>query len=232
MSTVLDPRSCPRSGSSRTPGWRHPWIAGGLACFVMLALAADRSVALRPSGIGSRETERQPVGDDSVTDQFLQQFLPLRENTRRRRAMAAEVVAAATENRLDFDLLFALIAVESGFDRTAVSRKGARGLGQVMFPTARAVAPMLVHEPRDLYDTRRNLAVTAQYLRELLLEGGGNLRAALTMYHTGARARRLPTRGDDRYVGLICTYYASLKARRRYGEMVAPAERTTGSPEG
>ena len=93
----------------------------------------------------------------------------------------------------------------------------------------RAVAPMLVHGPEDLYDVRRNLAVTARHLRELLATGGGDLRVALNMYHTGPRGRHLPIRGDDRYVGLICTYYASLKVRRRFGSMVAMAAETTGS---
>jgi soluble lytic murein transglycosylase-like protein len=145
--------------------------------------------------------------------------------------MAAEVVTAATQNRLDPDLLFALAAVESNFDTTAVSRKGARGLGQVMFPTARAVAPALVHGPEDLYDVRRNLAVTARYLRELLTAGGGDLRVALTMYHRGPHDQHPPRHGDDRYVGLISTYYASLKVKRRYGDMVAMSARTPGRPE-
>lgn len=174
-------------------------------------------------------SERESVGDDSVTDQFLQQFRPLREDTSQRRSLAAAVVSAATQNGLDPDLLFALVAVESGFDRTAVSRKGARGLGQVMLPTARAVAPMLVHGPEDLYDVRRNLAVTARHLRALLATGGGDLRVALTMYRTGPRGRHLLIRRDDRYVGLICTYYASLKVRRRFGSMVAMAAEATGS---
>ena len=44
--------------------------------------------------------------------------------------------AASRANDIDFELLKALIATESGFDSTAVSPKGAVGLMQVMPATA------------------------------------------------------------------------------------------------
>ncbi len=231
MSASRDQRARHRSGPFRTPRWRNPWVAGSLAFLLMLALGADRTVALRPPGSVSQNAERQSARDDWVTDQFLRQFRSLRDDTAKRRALATEVVTAATRNSLDPDLLFALVAVESGFDRTAVSPKGARGLGQVMFPTARAVAPALVRRPKDLFDARRNLAVTASHLTSLLSEGGGDLRAALTMYHAGPGGRHLPKRRDDGYVGLICTYYASLKVRRRFGSMMAMAAEASGPPD-
>ncbi len=198
---------------------------------MILALGADRTAALRPSGSVPRNVERQPAADDWVTDQFLRQFRALREDAAQRGALAGEVVIAATRNRLDPDLLFALVAVESGFERTAMSPKGARGLGQVMFPTARAVAPALVRRPKDLYDVRRNLAVTARHLSTLLSEERGDLRVALTMYHMGPGSRHFPKRRDDGYIGLICTYYASLKVRRRFGSMMAMAAESNGHPE-
>ena len=71
--------------------------------------------------------------------------------------MATEVIAVAAQNRFDPDLLLALVAAESSLDRTAVSRKGARGLGQVMFPTTCAVTPALIRRPKDLYDIRISL---------------------------------------------------------------------------
>lgn len=232
MSAHLNPLSRFRLTAFSTPRGRRPWVVGSLVCLVLLAVGTDRTDAIRPAGSVSPISDLQSVGDDLVTDQFLRQFRPLQESVAQRRTLATEVAAAARQNRLDPDLLFALVAVESRFDRTAVSRKGARGLGQVMFPTAQAVAPGLVRRPTDLYDVRRNLAVTAGHLRTLLMAAGGNLRAALTMYHTGSRNGHLPKRGDDRYVGLICTYYASLTVRRRYEEMLAMTAQTAERPGG
>lgn len=200
-------------------------------CLTLFAVSADRTVARPPSGSASPIADFHTVGDDTITDHFLQQFQSLHGRAAQRRTLATEVETAARRNSLDPDLLLALVAVESSFDRTAVSRKGARGLGQVMFPTARAVAPGLVRRPADLYDVRRNLAVTARHLRTLLIAAGGNLKVALTMYHSGPHTRHQPKPGDDRYVGLICTYYASLRVRRHYREMVATAEPTAERPE-
>lgn len=194
-------------------------------CLMLLVLSADQSAALREPVSVSRERKLLTMGDDSVTDQFLQRFRPLRRNTVRRHVLAAEIVSAAGQYRIDPDLLFAVVAVESGFEGTAVSSKGARGLGQLMFATAQEVAPSLVRRPSDLYDARRNLAVTAKHLYELLIASRGDLRAALTAYHLGPHDGHPPRRKDTRYVSLICTYYASLKVRRRFGETKLMAER-------
>ena len=200
---------------------RGPWAVGCLVSLLLLTPAPDRLEASRVSEAALDGPEVPSTGNDAVTDEFLQSFRRLRENTHQRRALAAEVVTAATENRLDPDLLFALVAVESNFNSTAVSHKGARGLGQLMFSTAREVAPTLVRRPADLDNVRRNLAITARHLHDLLMERGGDLRATLTAYHLGRYHGHGPRRENDRYVGLICTYYASLKVRRGYREMAA-----------
>jgi soluble lytic murein transglycosylase-like protein len=166
-----------------------------------------------------------------VTDQFLQRFRPLREDTAQRHALAAEITAAATEHGLDPDLLLALVAVESRFRSRAVSRKGARGLGQLMFPTARAVAPRLVRRPQDLYNIRRNLSITARHLHALLMEQHGDLGAALSAYHLGRHGRRLARRKDDRYVGRVCTRYASLKVMRGYEAATVAAPENAGGAD-
>jgi soluble lytic murein transglycosylase-like protein len=187
-------------------------------CLMLLIITIGQSKAPRASANVLSKDPPLHWRSDPITDQFLQRFRPLRQSVARRHALAAEIETAAAENRIDPDLLLALVAVESGFKRTAVSSKGARGLGQVMFPTARAVAPSLVHRPSDLYDARRNLTVTAAYLRNLLIAWDGDLKHALITYHQGSRDGRLPRREDTRYVSVICTYYAALKTRRRLGE--------------
>ena len=218
----------PRQETSRASRREHSWVLGGFVCLVVLALAAVFLEGSRVSGVSGRDPDGPGVQfavDDPVADQFLQRFRPPREDRARRQSLAVEIVTAATEHRLDPDLLFALVAVESRFDSTAVSRSGARGLGQLMFPTAQAVAPTLVRRPRDLDNVRRNLTITARHLHELLMEQRGDLQAALTAYHLGRRGGKVAGRRDDRYVGLVCTHYASLKIMRGYrGMAVTNAE--------
>ena len=224
-------RLCPRPKTWPAFRRRKSWAVRCLVCLMFLALTADRLEASRVSRSASDDLAVPSAGDDPVTDQFLQRFGPLREDSSQRHALAAEIVTAAAQHALDPDLLFALVAVESRFNSRAVSRRGARGLGQLMYPTAREVAPTLVHRPIDLYNVRRNLAVTARHLHELLLEQRGDLRAALTAYHLGRHGGRVARGEDYRYVGLICTHYASLKIRRGYEAMAAASAEIAGSAE-
>ena len=179
--------------------------------------------------IGAGEPPRHPGVYDPVYDHFLRRFRSLRTDAARRHYLTAEVMTAAIQNRLDPDLLFALIAVESSFNSEAVSPKGARGLGQIMFATGRTVAPRIVRQPEDLNSIPRNLHFTAYYLRRLLMEEDGELGAALTAYHTGSASRRLPGPEVKAYVDRICREFASLKTERAYRRLMAMAPGQTGT---
>jgi soluble lytic murein transglycosylase-like protein len=99
-----------------------------------------------------------------------------------RSALRALIDATALDHGLDHRLLHAMIAVESGYDPTAVSPKGAIGLMQVMPATgARFGAD-------DLNDPRQNLAAGARYLKSLLMKFDGNLPLAIAAYNAGEGA--------------------------------------------
>lgn len=200
---------------------RARWLACGLAG---LALALGLGTAERRSDFGPTP-RRPPVGphvataaaaDDPVYDEALRAYPHLRRDLARRQALSALLHAAATEQRVDPDLLFAVVAVESGFDGRAVSARGARGLGQLLFGTAREVAPEHVRRPADLHDPARNLAVTARLLRSLLDARGGDLPLALRAYYGGAWDRHRHAEDRDRYWVRVATRYATLKALRAY----------------
>jgi hypothetical protein len=90
---------------------------------------------------------------------------------------------AAREHRIDPALIAAVIRVESNFVARAVSRKGARGLMQLMPSTARRLGV------RRAFDPRENIRGGAAYLAELAERFGE--RAAdriLAAYNAGERA--------------------------------------------
>jgi soluble lytic murein transglycosylase-like protein len=170
-----------------------------------------------------------PPPQDPLYDEFLKEFKSLRGNEGHRRYLAGQVLAAAAEHYIDADLLFALIAAESNFDSNAVSSKGARGLGQMMFATARAVAPTIVRRAADLHDVPRNLYATALHLRQLLDEHDGDLRAALRTYYAGPKSRYGKRLGWDQYMARVSTYYANLKTRHAYQQLMAMHAIETGT---
>jgi hypothetical protein len=88
----------------------------------------------------------------------------------------------AERYRLDPNLLASVIAVESGFDPRAISRKNARGLMQLMPGTS---AQMGV---ADVFAARQNLEGGARYLRQLLDRYHQDVRLALAAYNAGPGA--------------------------------------------
>lgn len=90
----------------------------------------------------------------------------------------------ARENGLDPSLVKAVALVESGFDPSAVSSKGARGLMQLMPATARRYGVQNVHDPYE------NLRAGTEHLRDLLDEFDGNVTLALAAYNAGSGAVR------------------------------------------
>ena len=98
---------------------------------------------------------------------------------------------AAEANQLDFALLQAVIATESGFDARAVSPKGAMGLMQVMPATAERYG---VTNDRagtvsaKLTDPKTNIHTGARYLRYLVNLFPGQLELAVAAYNAGEGA--------------------------------------------
>jgi soluble lytic murein transglycosylase-like protein len=98
---------------------------------------------------------------------------------------------AAATHGIDYELLQALIATESGFDAQAVSPKGAVGLMQLIPPTAARYgvkADKNIPIEKKLTDPRTNIRAGSSYLRDLIKLFPGQLELALAAYNAGEGA--------------------------------------------
>jgi len=136
-------------------------------------------------------------------------------------AVKPHVRAAADANQLDMALLQAVIATESGFDATAVSRKGAVGLMQVMPATGQRYG--LTNDPSGtvaakLTDPKTNVHTGARYLRDLINLFPGQLELAVAAYNAGEGAvqkagNRIPNyKETQNYVRSVMQLYRRLSA--------------------
>jgi soluble lytic murein transglycosylase-like protein len=95
---------------------------------------------------------------------------------------AAEITAAAKKHGIDPALLAGLVKQESGFDPSAGSPAGARGLTQLMPATAAGLGVTNVLDPLQSLDGG------AKYLRQQLDAFGGDVTRALAAYNAGPGA--------------------------------------------
>lgn len=127
---------------------------------------------------------------------------------------------AAREHGIDFALLQALIATESGFDPQAVSPKGAVGLMQIMPATARGYGLADQRRKpvaRQLTDARTNIRIGSRHLGRLLKKFPEQPELALAAYNAGLRRVReagnaVPAYPETQnYVRTVLALYAVLK---------------------
>jgi soluble lytic murein transglycosylase-like protein len=136
------------------------------------------------------------------------------------------VQTTAARHGVDANLVRAVIETESGGNPSAVSRKGAVGLMQLMPTTALELGV------RNMYSAAENLEAGVRYLHTLLDRYNGDLDKALAAYNAGAgavdRAGGVPRYRETReYVKKVTSNYYAADAGR---PMSAPHSGLSGSP--
>ena len=122
------------------------------------------------------------------------------------------IQTASQKYGVDADLLFSVIAAESNFNAKAISRRGARGLMQLLPTTATRLGV------KDVFDPAQNIDAGTRYLRDLMAQYQGDLVLTLAAYNAGPgavqRYGRVPPYNETiSYVRAIRKTYAQRKRK-------------------
>ena len=120
------------------------------------------------------------------------------------------ISAISMRHNVDPTLIKAIIMAESSYNPNAISKKGAKGLMQLMPQTARALGV------EDIFDPAENIKAGVRYFKRLQNNFNGDTRLSLAAYHAGiSRVRKYngvpPFKSTRKYIKKVLSYQQSLK---------------------
>jgi soluble lytic murein transglycosylase-like protein len=152
-------------------------VAGSVVVLVVMAVSAGAQVQLVIRHDGRKVISNIGVGSSRTSD-----YLWLAHQRDRRSRYDPIIERHADAYGVDPVLVRAVISVESDFDPRCVSRKGARGLMQLMPETARH------YGVRSIFDPEQNIGGGVHYLADLMQMFPHDLPRALAAYNAGQNA--------------------------------------------
>ncbi len=167
-------------------------------------------VAAKEPELGQPEIS-DPLHRELLTDKP-DQTLPIISWNSAERLFQPIVLKAANRHKVDPAMVMAIIMAESSYNPKAISKKGAKGLMQLMPTTARSLGV------KDIFNPEHNINAGVRYFKKLLNQFDGDVELALAAYNAGSRKVREhrgipPFRATKYYIKKVIKYYRYYKTQ-------------------
>jgi len=122
------------------------------------------------------------------------------------------ILRVANRYQVDPALVKAIIMVESSYNPKAISKRGAKGLMQLMPETAELLGV------RDSFNPEQNINAGVKHFKSLLDQFKGDVKLALAAYNAGSRKVRKyqgvpPFKATQYYIKKVLEYHQYYKER-------------------
>jgi len=156
----------------------------------------------------ARQEPEEPV--PSKTETIPEKILPLAQGLEPERLYHSIIIEAANRYQVDPAIVKAIIMAESSYNPNAVSKKGAKGLMQLMPKTAAELGV------KDSFNPVYNINGGVQYYKKMLNQFNGDVKLALAAYNAGSRKVKKyqgipPFKATHYYIKKVFKYYQYYK---------------------
>ena len=151
-----------------------------------------------------------PQSSEGETDATIAYNIPSRIKHKKERRFHPIIIQEAKRYKVDPCLVKAIIMAESGYNPKAISKRGAKGLMQLMPSTAEALGV------EDIFNPEQNISGGIRYFKQLVKRFDGNVKLALAAYNAGSQKVRHyqgipPFKSTKYYIQKVFKYYELYK---------------------
>ena len=180
----------------------------GLVRFLFIAIMI-LSICVAYNRNAQKVISSQPVKEGSQAANTEYSFLSI-DGKNAERLLHPIVIQAASRHQVDPALVKAIIMAESGYNPRAISKKGAKGLMQLMPGTAQALGV------EDSFNPKQNISGVVRYFKQLVKKFNGDVELALAAYNAGSKKVRHyqgvpPFKATRHYIKKVFKYYQIYK---------------------
>jgi soluble lytic murein transglycosylase-like protein len=169
----------------------------------------DVQVVENPFDSSQITTLQTALSDNSEADTY---SLPSVFKHKKERRFHPIILQEANRYKIDPCLVKAIIMAESGYNPKAISKRGAKGLMQLMPSTAEALGV------EDIFNPEQNISGGIRYFKQLVKRFDGDVKLALAAYNAGSQNVRHyqgipPFKSTQYYIEKVFEYYKLYKSQ-------------------